>query len=418
MRFFTDFPGGLKKPILIRLAGLADDPSKTELKSYSFKKLGSMTDKKNYDHWSELANQVGAEIPADRGEGSEISAKPDDAENSGGADSTISKGSSAFAECGKPSEPESSTAVESPAATIVPRKVRAYRPKSGWDDLAHEFELPAAAGPESPPSVEAEASHGEEETVWCGAEKFDALFDDSSSHEKDSSALKYAEDITFADAVTAASKEFEKEKSGEGKSEEGRKSGRRRKKRNRRPEKSDRRKEESEERFDDQVDIDRDEDAYAAAADTGGFAAGLYEREEREEVAREEREEGERPRGKRRRKRGSRRRKEPQQTVAEEALGETEEAIDEEISPATRRDDDGGESRGDEPLESDEDDLDGDAKTFSHRGIPTWDEAMEYIIAANFEKRAKKSSGGSQQRSKGGRGRGDRDRANSRKRPG
>lgn len=343
-----------------------------------------MTDKNSFDHWSELANQVGAIPPAAEGKASETPSPPAEAETSVVAASA-----------------------KAPDVEIVPRKVRAYRPKSGWDDLAHEFDLPQAAGAESPhveeEKEEAEPPRGEEGTVWCGAEKFDALFDDSSSGEKDTSAVKLGEEQAFAAAIAAASQELEKDQLDERK-----KSGRRRKKRKRRPDQAEKNKADVDERLDEQADLDRDEELDELAEEVGGFAAGLYETEKpsraemraemRAEKREEETEEGEQRRGRHRRKRGSRRKKESPQEAADESRPEED---DEDVHRE----------------EQDEDDLEEDSKMFSHRGIPTWDEAMEYIISTNLEKRSKKSSGGSQQRPRGGRGRGDRDRANSRKRP-
>jgi len=47
----------------------------------------------------------------------------------------------------------------------------------------------------------------------------------------------------------------------------------------------------------------------------------------------------------------------------------------------------------------------------SHRGIPTWDDAMDLIISANMQVRSKGSGNSSSSRSRGGRGRGGRDKA-------
>jgi hypothetical protein len=57
-----------------------------------------------------------------------------------------------------------------------------------------------------------------------------------------------------------------------------------------------------------------------------------------------------------------------------------------------------------EDLGDDEDS--GDQTQFSHKKIPSWQEAIEAVISANMTSRANNPSGGS----RGGRGRGRRDR--------
>jgi hypothetical protein len=45
-----------------------------------------------------------------------------------------------------------------------------------------------------------------------------------------------------------------------------------------------------------------------------------------------------------------------------------------------------------------------------HRGIPTWEEAINMLVSSNLEARAKAGKGGSGPRPRGGRGRGGRGR--------
>ena len=47
----------------------------------------------------------------------------------------------------------------------------------------------------------------------------------------------------------------------------------------------------------------------------------------------------------------------------------------------------------------------------SHRGIPSWQEAVDVLISANLEARSKKTNGGSSSHSRGGRGRGSREKS-------
>jgi hypothetical protein len=93
---------------------------------------------------------------------------------------------------------------------------------------------------------------------------------------------------------------------------------------------------------------------------------------------------------------------------ADEELLEREEFGGEEELAGARGPVEGGEAghvAEDEPP-GDLSDLDDDVERASHHGIPTWEEAVGVVIAANMEARAKNPGGSS--RNRGGRGRGGR----------
>jgi ribonuclease E len=79
----------------------------------------------------------------------------------------------------------------------------------------------------------------------------------------------------------------------------------------------------------------------------------------------------------------------------EELAGAREPAVGDQVGPGA-----GDESPGDLS------DLDDDVERASHHGIPTWDEAVGVVVAANMEARARNPGGSS--RNRGGRGRGGR----------
>ena len=440
-----------------------------------------MTDREKNDHWGELADTVGAtpqpkDVPAERTDGEIGDANGEDI-----AESLSGRG-----------VPDSNTTDESAdgagkiieVGEVSTRKVRAYRPKSGWDELATEFDLPIPKTPssetpssetpaaveekshveieaEEPPQVisaldEVAVDHSldageqiEDESPWLGVDQFDALFDDSHPGDRREGAGRSSEGPSFEEAIREASKEIENERV-----DEDHTGGRRRKKRRRRPRKME---PDAVKHSDEKSDKDK-APTQSGAEDTIGFGAGLFgdvetprdasrvflpdeEVDDASEVLEisadifdEESSEGEesgRKRGRRRRRRGSSKKKEAdveravdEGLVSEVAVGK--DGADEEPADkagrrgsskkhgsADREDDDTvRRGRKKDDSENDED------RAISHRGIPSWDEAVEHIIATNLENRSKKSGGDASPRSRGGRSRGGRDKSGSRKRSG
>jgi ribonuclease E len=114
------------------------------------------------------------------------------------------------------------------------------------------------------------------------------------------------------------------------------------------------------------------------------------------------------PRGRRRRsRRGQRRDERPRENRPEPAPASAE-------SPAEEAEDDDA----DEPLSLNEDvlgevgeeesgdelDADGESSKWAHRAIPTWEEAIGYVVGRNLESRAKNPNAGGP-RNRGGQGR-------------
>ncbi len=400
-------------------------PFWAEHKPVPFNSLGSMTDQEKHDHWGDLAADVGATTPPDRSPAQqpvdEIADAPD-------SETT--------------NEVEAVQAENIEVVEVAPRKIHTDQPKSGWDQLATEFNLAPAEKPsqakeevldtapiEEEPAgvdesrylvdeVEAEVSAEDisaldevavDETLddnaidveqqlrregpWLGVDEFDALFDDSPADDRQEETDEESEVPSFEDAIEAASQETEKEKA-----EEEKTSGRRRKKRRRRTRKT--------------KPVEEGDEVAAemtSTVDSGGFGAGLFEDTGRPSAAESpegEAEEGGRKRGRRHCRRGSGKKKE---SVAEASVQEefvSDDAADREDAENSRR------GRSERKPEEDE------KKAVSHRGIPTWDEAVESIIATNMENRSKKSGGASSSRSRGGRGRSGREKSASRKRSG
>ncbi|MEA1951558.1 MAG: hypothetical protein U9N87_09245, partial [Planctomycetota bacterium] len=396
-------------------------------------------------------------------------------------------------------EVEQTPAEDIETIELAPRKVQAYRPKTGWDELANEFDLPQAeeraeepseakeealdATPDATETTGVDESHdvaevqtampiedisavdevaddsqdeqqqSSDEGIWFGADEFDALFDDSPSDDSDEDTVEQSKGSSFDEAIEAASKEIEDEKT----------KGKRRKRRRRRPRKPDSQEEANTEEYTDddksssaQTDGDEIDTDTIGTLDTDGFGAGLFGNTEspqdafgvfaaeeevddasevleispsasEEQSPQDETKEGGKKRGRRRRRRVSAKKKESdaetsadKERVSQESPNK--EAGGEELSEksgrrgarkkrsAADREDSGGGRR--ERKSNDEDEQ----KAVSHRGIPSWDEAIKSIIATNMENRSKKSGGGSSSRSRGGRSRGGRDKSGSRKR--
>ncbi len=450
------FPGGRKRPILVRLMALSKMPFWAKHKPVPFNSLGSMTDQKKQDHWGELAENVGATPPPDSGQAEQPVDKNEDVDREDLAQSPIG-GGTPERETTKEVEEQPSEEIE--VVEVAPRKVHAYRPKSGWDELATEFDLPPVEKPaKKPAEVKEEAvdtapieeepvenisaldevavdetldveQESRDEDSWLGADEFDALFDDSADAAREEDTGEQSEAPSFEETIEAASKEIEEEKD----------TGRRRKKRRRRPPKTAAPEEGTREEGDaykTSPGSDADEGAaeIIGTADTGGFGAGLLEDTGRTRDAESSEGERKRGRGRGRRRRGPGKKKESiaetsvdEEVVSEDVLAEdfaVEDIPGEEVADrssrrgsrkkrgAEDREDagNGHRDRGEQKSEEDE------KKAVSHRGIPTWDEAIEHIIATNMENRSKKSGGSSSSRSRGGRGRSGREKSSSRKR--
>ncbi len=448
-----------------------------------------MTDQDKHDHWGDLVENVGATPPPE-----DISAEQPVEKIE---DTNIEKTEDVRDE-------------KAEVAEVPPRKVRAYRPSSGWDELASEFDLPIPEKPapveeavaeeavdmapvEEEPvavdesqdfveAVEVEESPADISTMdevavdqtldaeeqaedvdsWLGANEFDALFDDPQPGDRAEDA---AEDIaeesegpSFGEGIEVKSEDVAKEEDAEEKP-----TGRRRKKRRRRSRKTA------------SVDEKSDTDEVAAVsvptADPVGFGAGLFQETDKPKDASDvfvadekvidasevldiepsksdaessEGEESKKKRGRRRRRRGSGKKKDTavETTVDGELVSEV--TVSEDIADETpedkagrrrshkkrgapkredakredaKREDAKREDADSEGRDRSEDDSDQDEiKAVSHRGIPSWDEAVEHIITTNLDNRSKKSSGSSSSRSRGGRGRSGREKSGSRKR--
>ncbi len=454
-----------------------------------------MTDQDKQDHWGNLAENVGATPPPDSSPddqpGEEKVANenenvpPEDADQSPiGWGMTDSEANDDVDET-EQTPPDDIETIE-----IESRKVHSYRPKSGWDDLANDFDLPQAEEPpevaEEPPELQEEAidailvepeataavvenqdvvdepyaampsedvsavdevadeieeEQSSEESPWFGADDFDALFDDSPS-DSDEDTAEESKGPSFDEAVESADKEIDEEKS----------TGKRRKRRRRRPRKTEGKGDSSQENATPEETLDTE---VISIEDTSGFGAGLFgdtkgpddasnvfsiEEEvadasevleisptvpDETESSQDESKASGKKRGRRRRRRGSGKKKESAAETTEGDEPTSQGSSDEEVSEkssrrgsrkkrsdADRKDSDGGRRVREPKSEDDEDEK----RAVSHRGIPSWDEAIESIIATNMEKHSKKSSGGSSSRSRGGRGRGGKEKSGSRKR--
>jgi hypothetical protein len=62
------------------------------------------------------------------------------------------------------------------------------------------------------------------------------------------------------------------------------------------------------------------------------------------------------------------------------------------------------------PMAGEGDDTSYKEAGFAHRGIPSWEEAVGVVIAANLESRSKRGAGDSSSQVRRGRGRGGRER--------
>ena len=381
-----------------------------------------MPDREKSDHWDLLASDLGAEIPDEGGSEEGVSAPqeiesgeitpPDDSVECE-AEPTVS---AAEAEISAPmaSEPE----------------VRVPRAPTNWGELAAKLgvevrEEPVEAvvderGPPEPDTAEpdtaepdtAEPDTAEPDTAEPDTDPRQAFEPDepaetppllveeaeestpvARTEEPDEPALPKAEPVAADRDVESTASDAEPAES---------KSGRRRRRRRRRP-----RGAEADEPTETPEELSK-----------AAFAEGLFDLVDAEpttveasgdEPSKEQSSSGEEAapgRTKRRRRRGSGRKKAAakKETISTEAGERT--SVDE---AAELTDQPADAPPGDEVERSDRDIEDEPAKgaKMSHRGIPTWAEAIDIIISTNMEDRAKRPGGGSG-RSRGGRKRGGR----------
>lgn len=349
--------------VVLRSIVLGDTSAR---KSFKTNSLETMSDKNKADHWQSLASEIGAEVPP---------------------------------EAATPSAPELPPAEaggELPArrakADRAPKSARPPRRRANWMELAEQLGVaPSESQEPAPTDAATEPLAAEEPPIWPSA-----------SPEPQDWLMQEPLIDTFEGSPAAETARGETHASGDrqGRDESERPSHRRKKRRRRGRE--SRTADAPSERVSptESPDAGTVEEA-AETPEEGASSSSTPDAPSRETP-------GRRTSRRRRRGRGDRRR-----SAAESAVsGESSEAVPDDVlaqGPAIADEDVDREE--DERSTLDEDDerssTDGG---FAHRGIPSWEEAVGVVIAANLESRSKRGAGDASSRPRGGRGRGGRDR--------
>lgn len=357
-----------------------------------------MTDPGESNHWAELVSELGATPPPEEPEG-----QPAEAEQP---------------------EAELEAVTDDPGASEPPPRAVAPKPRrvpADWSRLAEELgvEVPEEAPPRAIPEPDS-ASSGRE-TAAASEEEAEARFEAPAEELAESGVPDWMEtDLELGDGVSEPAPAEGEWKEPCGGSAEGavggagltgsevlgaeargepaeggaegseKKTGRKRRRRRRKPAKAADEEREASETQPDEEPADEIEPMPTASEDDSGMAD--------DSVAERKSLEREAPWGELESEQES-------ADVGEEARSPRA-AMDE---SANREAEDAG--KREEDRRADKSEARRKGMKPSHRGIPSWEEAIGIVISANMEGRAKPSEGGGSSRSRGGRNPGGRDRS-------
>jgi hypothetical protein len=359
-----------------------------------------MADERRSDHWAELASLLGAEhTPAD--EPSEEVPSQAEEEATYPGDETAARAWQAI----RPVEQEVQEVVESAAETVVdetppvaepvvePRHLATPTPKRAASDW---FKLAEALGVAVPVEVpEPIASPSKElentevvESAWADdlpGEPPEVAYESVEGSADDVEVVDVLPDggqagPEMVESVDTESEEVQQE------DRTGRRRRRKRRRRGRRPEGAEAGEMPMVEGY--EIDVEAEPDDWSADVEREPDVASVAEEGEEEESPTRRR--------RRRRRKGSRRGRDEERRTDVEA--EEADEHDDLVAPVSDADYDEHDDRGHDEHEDDEDD---DVDRSFHHGIPTWEEAVGYVVAVNMESRAKNPGGGN--RGRGGR---------------